>query len=114
MGRIESRLLAVTAIAIVVAVLMAVEALGAVTEQKCAVPGSGVGCYPWGNEGPVAGTWRYASKANYLISGFVPLVVELAVIAFLRRQTRLQRSLSLLQGISVAGIIGAPFLLLLL
>ena len=39
-------------------------------------PIGGQGCYPWGGEGPAADAgWSYASKQNYLASGFYSLAV---------------------------------------
>jgi hypothetical protein len=36
------------------------------------------GCYPWGAEGPAAGSWSYASKTNYLIRGLGQLGLVIA------------------------------------
>lgn len=52
--------------------------------------------YPFGSEGPVAGTWQYENESNYslynLISGlFYAVVMLLTLIAFVKRNLKLMR-----------------------
>lgn len=56
----------------VVAALLSIDLLQAATAQACP---SAPDCYPWGSEGPVAGSWSYASKRNYLVRGFAQLAL---------------------------------------
>ena len=53
----------VALVLMVFAALIAADLWNAAFAQPC--PGE-PRCYPGGGEGPVAGTWSYASKANYL------------------------------------------------
>jgi len=54
----------------------------AVSAQSCSVRPTPQGCYPWGGEGPAADAgWSYASKRNYLASGFFHLgVISIALV----------------------------------
>ena len=114
MGNTETRLLGAAATAALFALLPAVEALSALFAQSCADYTGEAGCYPWGTEGPAAGSWRYASKSNYLLSGFLPLLVELSMIAILLGRARKDATLARWQVVFLAAAIGAPFLLLLI
>jgi hypothetical protein len=114
MGKTESRLFAIAATAAILTLLPALEALSAVFAQSCANSIVVDGCYPWGTEGPAAGSWRYASKSNYLLSGFLPLLVELSIIAILLGRARKDAMLARWQMVLLAVAIGAPFLLLLI
>jgi hypothetical protein len=46
---------------------------------QCGLPDAKPRCYPWGNEGPAAGSeWAYQTKENYIklniISGIISLI----------------------------------------
>ncbi|MEI2296946.1 hypothetical protein [Ensifer sp. MJa1] len=56
-------------------VLLAIDVLDAYRGYACSEPGSRSDCYPWGSEGPVAGLWRYESKAAYIGSGLASMAV---------------------------------------
>jgi hypothetical protein len=59
--------------------LLSAELLRALGSEACPAPD----CYPWGAEGPAAGAWSYASKANYLLRGSAQLALLLAAGLFL-------------------------------
>lgn len=63
--------------------MFAIDLFFAANAASCSSAGAGPGCYPWGTEGPAAGSWRYASKTHYVLSGIASLVVPLAVVGFL-------------------------------
>jgi hypothetical protein len=49
-------------------------------------------CYPWGTEGPTAGSWNYLNKRNYLTSEIFTLTVltlGLSLALALRRNIRI-------------------------
>jgi hypothetical protein len=45
--------------------------------KACSQPQAGLGCYPWGTEGPAGDFWNYANKNVYLTS----LLVDLGILA---------------------------------
>lgn len=57
----------------------AIDALG-----SSACPGP-PGCYPWGAEGPAAGTWRYKSQENYVAVNFGQAILLIGFGVFLMR-----------------------------
>lgn len=56
-------------------VLFTVDVLDAMRSYACSEPGSGGDCFPWGSEGPVAGLWRYESKAAHIGTGVASIVM---------------------------------------
>ncbi|MGE6784628.1 hypothetical protein ACQKGL_19125 [Ensifer adhaerens] len=67
--------MAVQLIIAALVVLLAIDVLDAYRGHACSEPGSRSDCYPWGSEGPVAGLWRYESKAAYIGSGLASMAV---------------------------------------
>ena len=70
---------------VVIALLMLVLCLDlydAVGAQACSVQVYN-GCYPWGAEGPAAGSWFYKTKERYLFQGFIHVVFLLAAFGVL-------------------------------
>jgi hypothetical protein len=59
--------------------LLSAELLQALRSDACPAPD----CYPWGAEGPAAGSWSYASKTNYLLRGFAQLALLASAGLFL-------------------------------
>ncbi|RDL51433.1 hypothetical protein BLJAPNOD_02567 [Ensifer sp. M14] len=59
-------------------VLLISDVLDAMQGSPCSLPGSQSDCYPWGSEGPVAGRWRYDSKAAYIGTGLASIVILIA------------------------------------
>ena len=79
--------------------------------RACSEPPAGSsGCYPWGGEGPVAGSPEYRSKDAYIKSGLVfcfTLTVGMAVPFFMTsiRYSLFGIVLVLLIGRLLAGVI---------
>jgi hypothetical protein len=75
-------------------IMLLPELYGAWHAQPCSVKPITAGCYPWGmTEGPMEGpSWSYASKRNYLVSGFYMLgvaAVGLSSILYMRPGRRI-------------------------
>jgi hypothetical protein len=74
--------------------------------QSSACPGA-ADCYPWGAEGPAAGSWRYLSKDNYvLIHCAQALLVTMggaALVAHVEREERSSLMLRRAAWLAVAG-----------
>jgi hypothetical protein len=73
--------------------------------QPCSIERSS-GCYPWGAEGPSAGSWSYASKRIYLVSSVFDAIVSFAALvgALLLPQGR--RIFALLVGAALIYLSG--------
>jgi hypothetical protein len=73
--------------------------------QPCSIERSS-GCYPWGAEGPSAGSWSYASKKIYLVSSVFDAIVSCAALvgALLLPQGR--RIFALLVGAALIYLSG--------
>jgi hypothetical protein len=52
--------------------LLLFDLFSAFKSQTCP---SGPFCFPWGAEGPVAGSWSYESKTNYIVRGFAQFIL---------------------------------------
>lgn len=93
---------ALLGVLLALAVLDYLNALGA---TACHAPNRTPNCYPWGTEGPVAGTWYYADKNVYLRSLLAWMLVLAAAFAapFFARGRR--SGIALLAGIAIAGSI---------
>ena len=97
----------------VLGLVTAIDLLSAAGSQSCASAFSGPRCYPWGAEGPAAGSWRYASKTNYLVGGIALTIVSLATLVFLVWTRRAEKSLTRLQRTLVlVGFAGMALLIL--
>jgi hypothetical protein len=64
-------------------------------------PHAGEGCYPWGGEGPVATSWNYASKRNYLASSIFGVLATSGILFGALMVSRGQRIFVLLAGIAL-------------
>ena len=95
----------------VAAGFLAVDLFAALNAQPCP---AGSGCYPWGAEGPFAGRWSYASKANYIVSDAVQLGLVAFAAVTLVWKTVAGRGVSSVQRIAMALALFAAAMLLLI
>ena len=70
----------IQALCLLAVALFAWDYLNALGAAACS-PQPTAGCYPWGGEGPVAGSWTYSSKEAYLRASAVRIAL-LAAAAF--------------------------------
>ena len=91
------------------ATLIAVDLWNAAQAQPCP---NGPNCYPWGGEGPVAGTWSYASKTHYLVRGSIQLVLFLpAALLYAMKVSGREPTKAFVQ-MAFVGLVAAGLLLL--
>jgi hypothetical protein len=88
--------------------LLSVELLKALAASPCP---AGPGCYPWGAEGPAAGSWSYDSKSHYLIRGFAQLALVAGAGLFLIWRAGRDRAFSRLERTGSIAALGAAALL---
>lgn len=69
--------------------LAAIDFVQAAGAQPCLAGRIKADCYPWGAEGPAADSWRYSSKAAYLISSGATVLLSFGalVLALLRMKS---------------------------
>jgi hypothetical protein len=89
-ARRDAWLLAIAALLSLVGVLAGFDLVLALGAEPCSAAQAGADCYPWGSEGPAAGSWRYASKASYFASGVILLVLPL--LALILSSLRLRKA----------------------
>ena len=108
-ARQTTALIIVGLVLMVFPAILATDLWNAAFAQPC--PG-GPSCYPWGGEGPVAGTWSYASKANYLIRGSIQLALLLGVGAILAFKAAGREPARAFQQLAVVGLVAVGLLFL--
>jgi hypothetical protein len=64
---------------VLIMLMLASEMISAWDAQSCSARATS-DCYPWGGEGPGAGSWAYASKRNYLLDVTTNLIVSAAAL----------------------------------
>ena len=72
---------AIVVMLVVLAGLFALDLLSALRAEPCGA-GPAADCFPWGGEGPVAGSWAYASKAHYVTRSGLVVAASLAQAAW--------------------------------
>jgi hypothetical protein len=87
---------------------LSVELLSALAAQPCP---AGPDCYPWGAEGPAAGSWSYDSKSNYLVRGFAQLALVAGAGLVLVWRAGRDRALSRLERTGSLAALGTAALL---
>jgi hypothetical protein len=80
--------------------MLVIDLHGAWYAEPC-WPRASQGCYPWGGEGPVAGSWSYASKENYLVSSIFGVLTTSGILFGTFIVSRRQRIFVLLAGIAL-------------
>jgi len=91
-----------------VIILLSADLVNALAAQPCP---TGPDCYPWGAEGPAAGTWSYASKSNYLVRGFGQLALTAGTGLFLIWKAGRNQALSGIERAGMFAALGAAALL---
>lgn len=81
---LDRLLLAVTTLLACFGVLVAVDLAGAINADACPA----MDCYPWGAEGPYAGSLRYGSKAGYIASSALYLIAVFGTLCYLAQRFR--------------------------
>ena len=89
--------------------LLSADLLAALAARPCP---AGPDCFPWGAEGPAAGSWSYASKSNYLMRGFAQLGLLASAGAFLIWKAGSDHVLSRAQRAAAFAALGTAALLL--
>jgi hypothetical protein len=88
--------------------LLSAELLKALAASPCP---AGPGCYPWGAEGPAAGSWSYESKSNYLVRGLAQLALVAGAGLFLIWRAGRDKALSGLERTGSLAALGTAALL---
>ena len=109
MGDRGTRLLAAAWLAALIGGFFALVALSALGDQSCASVTNLGECYPWGTEGPTAGSWLWRSKTNYILGGILPFTVAILVLVnLIPRQDRLNE-LPRWKAWAILTVIVVPF-----
>ena len=93
--------------------LVAFDLVLALGAQPCGSAASGPNCYPWGAEGPTAGSLRYQSKAAYFMSGIVQSTLPLIATVGIVWKRRNEQPLTQLHRVLLALGLAVPLSLLL-
>ena len=113
MARLDSALFMLAIVLSFFGAVVAIDLVSALGAQSCSSAAAGPNCYPWGTEGPTAGSWRYQGKATYFMSGIVLSTFPLIAMMSMVWKRRDEQPLSRIHRVLLALGLAVPLSLLL-